>query len=122
MGIIEELQSLQKRFDDIPTMVMSPKAYGSLVKVEPQYLSPSLLGAPVVQTDKQLTTPVVRSLDQFAEYDVADMFWAEPLGLAEWYDVDVDVIAMKPMQSMQAQFAVEMIEHYHPYSGVKLED
>ena len=35
MGIIEELQSLQKRFDDISTMAMSPKAYGSLVKIEP---------------------------------------------------------------------------------------
>lgn len=121
MGILEELQSLHKKFDDPSTIVMSPKAYGSLVKVEPQHLGPSLLGTPVVQTCKQLTMPVVRSLDRFAEYEAADMEWAELLGLAEWYDANVDVIAMKRMPSMQIQFAVEMIEHY-PCSGVKLED
>lgn len=120
MGIIEELQSLQKRFDDIPTMVMSPKAYGSLVKVEPQHLGPSLFGTPVVLSGQQLTMPVVRSLDRFAEYEAADMEWAEPLGLAEWHDVDV--IAMKRMPSMQVQFAIEMSEHCYHYLGVKLED
>ena len=118
MGILEELQSLQKRFDDIPTMVMSPKAYGSLVKIEPQHLEPSLFGTPVVRSGQQLTMPVVRSLDRFAEYEAADMSWAEPLGLAEWYDVDIDAIAMKSMRLMEFQL-LDITNGNWPFHGTE---
>jgi len=43
----------------------------------------------IVELDFDVKRRVPKSLDKFAEYDEADMVWAEPLGLAEWSEVDV---------------------------------
>lgn len=45
--------------------------------------------ADIVELDFDVKRRVPKSLDKFAEYDEADMVWAEPLGLAEWSEVDV---------------------------------
>jgi hypothetical protein len=55
----------------------------------------SIYSVPVrVRSSLRVHSGVPRSLDRFAEYEDADMEWAVPLGLAEWSDPDVQLLAL----------------------------
>jgi hypothetical protein len=81
------------------TIFLSRDAEKKLKEQSPQFEQKqylySVCGADFRVVDFPMKKRVPRSLDRFAEYDEKDMAWAEPAGLAEWAEVDIDTMVMK---------------------------
>ncbi|MFM7011821.1 MAG: hypothetical protein ACKO0Z_21230 [Betaproteobacteria bacterium] len=82
---------------DCSSLVTSLKTSRAMHEVNKQTqnlwaAAPMTVAAADIRVEPELKRRIVRSLDRFAEYSEIDMEWAEPLGLAEWVEIDAIVL------------------------------